>query len=284
MYPGVYAPECYNDARIEDSGIGVTVIAGQTTAGIDAQLAFAGQMTLTVAKDGSGSGTVGGGGTYAYNTLVTPTAVAAVGSILTGWTPASCSAPFFLTADKTCTATFAPSYALTVARSGTGSGTIASVPTGIDCGSDCTESYAGGTSVTLTATPAAGSKFAGWSGACTGTGSCTVTMSAAKSVAATFTALPKYTLTVVKSGTGTVTSDPAGIACGSDCSEAYISGSTVALSASPETGSTFAGWSGACSGSGGCTVTMSAAKSVSASFRLSTYPIAAVANPVAGER
>ena len=184
--------------------------------------------------------------------------------------------------DLTFATLFCPTFPCTVSKTGTGSGTIASVPTGIDCGSDCTESYAGGTSVTLTATPAAGSKFAGWSGACTGTGSCTVTMSAAKSVAATFTALPKYTLTVVKSGTGTVTSDPAGIACGSDCSEAYISGSTVALSASPETGSTFAGWSGACSGSGGCTVTMSAAKSVSASFRLSTYPIAAVANPVAG--
>jgi hypothetical protein len=73
---------------------------------------------------------------------------------------------------------------LTVAK--TGNGTITSSPAGIDCGTDCAESYAGGASVTLTATAAAGSTFTGWSGACTGTGTCTVTMNAVKSVTATF--------------------------------------------------------------------------------------------------
>ncbi|MBK8536966.1 MAG: hypothetical protein IPL59_18855 [Candidatus Competibacteraceae bacterium] len=75
-------------------------------------------------------------------------------------------------------------YALTVSKAGTGSGTVTG--TGINCGSDCTESYASGTSVILTATADTGSTFAGWNGACSGTGNCMLTMSAVKSAAATF--------------------------------------------------------------------------------------------------
>ena len=78
------------------------------------------------------------------------------------------------------------SKTLTVARAGTGSGTVSSAPSGISCGSTCTASFANGASVTLTAAAAAGSSFAGWSGACTGTGPCTVAMTAARSVTATF--------------------------------------------------------------------------------------------------
>jgi hypothetical protein len=79
-----------------------------------------------------------------------------------------------------------PSFTLTVTKAGSGSGTVTSSPAGVNCGSDCSESYASGTNVTLTAAPAAGSTFAGWSGACSGTGSCAVTMSSARSVTATF--------------------------------------------------------------------------------------------------
>jgi hypothetical protein len=76
--------------------------------------------------------------------------------------------------------------ALTVARAGTGTGTVTSSVSGINCGTTCTASYASGTSVTLTASAASGSTFAGWSGACSGTGTCTVSMTAALSVTATF--------------------------------------------------------------------------------------------------
>jgi len=67
-----------------------------------------------------------------------------------------------------------------------GSGTIASAPSGISCGAACSASYTRGTSVTLTATGTGGSTFTGWSGACTGTGPCTVSMTAARTVTATF--------------------------------------------------------------------------------------------------
>jgi hypothetical protein len=106
-----------------------------------------------------------------------------------------------VTANHTISASFAANtytYTLTVAKAGTGTGTISG--TGINCGTDCTEAYNSGTSVTLTATPDASSTFAGWSGGCTGTGTCTVTMDAAKTVTATFT-IGTYTITAT-AGTG----------------------------------------------------------------------------------
>ena len=166
--------------------------------------------------------------------------------------------------------TEAPKFALTVTVSGTGTGTVTSNPAGIDCGSDCSESYDQGTSVTLTAAAGSGSTFGGWSGSgCSGTGSCSVTMNSSKTVTATFNQQQQYTLTVTKSGTGTgtVTSSPSGIDCGSDCSESYNQGTSVILTAAAASGSTFGGWSGSgCSGTGTCTVTMNAAKSVAATF------------------
>ena len=63
---------------------------------------------------------------------------------------------------------------------GAGAGTVTGSPTGITCPATCSAPYPSGTVVTLTATPVAGSAFTGWSGAgCTGTGPCTVTVSAA---------------------------------------------------------------------------------------------------------
>jgi putative metal-binding protein/hemolysin type calcium-binding protein/List-Bact-rpt repeat protein len=81
-----------------------------------------------------------------------------------------------------------PQFTLTVSKSGTGSGTVSSSPAGIDCGADCTQDYDETATVTLSATPAAGSTFTGWSGSgCSGTGTCQVSMSAARSVTAGFT-------------------------------------------------------------------------------------------------
>jgi hypothetical protein len=75
---------------------------------------------------------------------------------------------------------------LSVTLAGAGTGSVTSSPAGITCPGDCSQAYATGTMVTLTAAPGASSTFAGWSGACVGTGTCQVTMNAAASVTATF--------------------------------------------------------------------------------------------------
>jgi len=340
---------------------------------------------------------------------------------------------------------------LSVMKTGTGTGTVTSVPAGISCGTDCTEAYAPNTMVTLTAAADNGSTFTGWtlgggwstigSGSCPGTGSCTVTISAAQAVSAnfslgaftltpsvstggsitpvstvtvpaggsqrfllgpnpgyhtvdvlvdgvsvgvvsaylfsnvsanhtiaasfaintytitasagsmgtispsgpvsvnyggsqTYTMTPSagykvadvlvdgvskgavgsytfssvsadhtiaasfspntYTLTVTKSGSGsgTVTSSPAGIQCGTDCSEAYGQNALVTLSAASDTGSVFMGWtlggawssfsSSSCPGTGPCTVTMNTAQTVVASFNLISAGLTVV-SPNGGE-
>jgi hypothetical protein len=79
-------------------------------------------------------------------------------------------------------------YLLTVTKAGSGSGSVASTPTGITCGTTCSASYTSGAVVTLTASAASGSTFSGWSGACTGTAACTVTMSGTTTAQATFSA------------------------------------------------------------------------------------------------
>jgi hypothetical protein len=161
----------------------------------------------------------------------------------------------------------------TLTASKVGSGTVSSSPAGISCGATCSGSFTAGTAVTLTAAAGSGYSFTGWSGACTGTGSCVVTMDAAKSALATFT-IQSFALTLSKAGTGsgTVTSSPAGINCGATCSSNYNSGTAATLTPAPAAGSVFAGWSGACTGTGSCVVTMDAAKSVSASFNVAPPP------------
>lgn len=80
---------------------------------------------------------------------------------------------------------------LAVAKTGSGSGTVTSNVGGINCGATCAAAFNHGSTVTLTASPASGSTFAGWSGAgCSGTGTCTVTVNAAQAVTATFNAIP----------------------------------------------------------------------------------------------
>ncbi|WP_029921172.1 InlB B-repeat-containing protein [Nevskia soli] len=164
----------------------------------------------------------------------------------------------------------AASYILTVAAAGSGSGDVTSVPEGIDCGSRCTQGYTAGVAVTLTATPASGSSFSGWSGDCSGTGACQLTLDAPHQVTATFavsTAAQK-TLQVKKAGVsnGTVTSDPAGIQCGALCSAQFAQGTVVTLTPTPDIGAVFTGWSGACTGTASCQLALTADTVVTATF------------------
>ena len=251
--------------------------------------------TLTVAKTGNGTGVVSSAPAgincgsdcdeaYPLDQVVTLSASADTGARFLGWTGGGCTGSgdctLTLTASTTVTAAFALAHTLVVTKAGAGSGTVSSSPAGIDCGTDCNEMYENGTMVTLTATPAMGSTFTGWSMGCSGTGACTVTMNAAAMVTATFT-LQQYPVTVMRAGTGsgTVMSAPAGINCGSTCTASFDSGTQVTLTATAAMGSSFAGWSGGgCSGTGSCIVTVGAATAVTATFELSSYTVRVLTN------
>jgi uncharacterized repeat protein (TIGR02543 family) len=211
--------------------------------------------------------------------MVTLTATAQTGSQFTGWSGACTGAgtcTVAMTQAQSVTATFAPfTPTLTVTLAGTGTGTVTSSPAGINCGATCAHSYNFGDTVTLTAAIGTGATFTGWTGACTGTSTCTVSMTQAQNVTATFDALtPQVTVALSGNGIGTVASSPAGINCGSSCTASFTFGAMVTLTATAQTGSTFAGWTGACSGtSATCIVTADRARAVGAEFDAVTPPL-----------
>jgi hypothetical protein len=146
---------------------------------------------------------------------------------------------------------FKPEFKLSLSKAGAGTGKVISSPAGIDCGSECAAQYEEGTKVTLEAKADEGSSFAGWSGACSGTASCEVTMTEAKSVTAEFTkeetgpVFRKLTITVI--GSGSVSADSGTIsgctsAGGSSCEGEYEQGDHVTLTETPGEGSLFNGW------------------------------------------
>ncbi len=161
----------------------------------------------------------------------------------------------FVGADAGCPAT------LTVMT--TGQGSIAGP--GLSCPGDCTEDLAPGAQVSITATPATGWSFDGWSGACAGQGStCTITMSQPRATGATFVQ-DQHTLQVSVSGAGSVTG--AGIDCPGDCEETLPSGAMITLTATADTGSAFVDWQGGCLFQGNpCVLTLQNDETAIASF------------------
>jgi hypothetical protein len=162
-------------------------------------------------------------------------------------------------------------FALSVTLSGNGS--VTSQPAGIDCGTACSTNVPANTDVTLTATPAAGHELQAWGGACaSASGStCTVSVQQATSASATFIPVAggggNVALAVAVTGNGRITSQPAGIDCGSTCNASFAAASTVTLTAAPAAGQVLQAWGGACSGSAAtCTVTMSTPRNVTAAF------------------
>ena len=216
------------------------------------------QFILSLSTVGSGTITANPqpvSGTYTAGTVVNLSATPATNFQFTGWSGActgtgACSVT--MNAATSVTATFTlKQFALVLATFGNGTITASPLPVG--------GTYGAGTVVSLTATPAANSQFTGWSGACSGSSSCSVTMDATKSVTATFT-LKQFVLTLSTVGSGTITASPAPV------NGTYAAGTVVSLTATPAAGSQFSGWSGACSGTGTCSVTMNAATSVTATF------------------
>ncbi len=221
--------------------------------------------TYTLAVDAIGSGSVSwipDQPTYDHGTIIALTASPSPTWHLVGWSgdASGSESPLNLLMDgnKSVIATFAlNTYTLSVTV--VGSGSVGRNPD--------QPSYDHGTTVDLTANPATGWTFTGWSGDATGTTNpVNVLMDANKSVTATFTA-NTYTLAVNTVGSGTVAKNPD--------QPSYDHGTSVELTASPVTGWTFTGWSGDATGSTNpVNVLMDGNKSVTATFTINTYTLA----------
>lgn len=210
--------------------------------------------------------------------VVSLTALPSGTNAFAGWlgdcTGTSTTCTLTVRSSRSATAVFSASGQSVLVVSAVGLGTVTSVPSGVTCGTQgtsCKAEFAPGTPVNLTATPDLGQGFLGWTGACSGTGACSVPMSAAQQVTALFTGT-RLPLQVVLTGAGTggVTSSAGGIDCGSGpvCGASFVPGTSVTLTASP-TGGSVPTWGGACTGTAGtspCTLLMTEARSVRMHF------------------
>jgi hypothetical protein len=175
----------------------IRVVAPPVCQAVTSSTAYATPVTITLACTGTTLAyTVTAGGGPAHGTL------GAIGGNQVSYTPAagfSGTDTFHLTATDAAGSMAAetvtvdvgpapptPTFTLTVSTTGAGSGNVTSVPAGLNCGTTCSHAYLQGTPVTLTATAVAGSMFAGWSGACVGTGTCSVTANSDQAVTADF--------------------------------------------------------------------------------------------------
>ena len=183
--------------------------------------------------------------------------------------------------DQTATAEFklkeANNFNLTVSKTGDGKGSIASKPTGINCGNDCEESFAENTLITLNSLVEKGSRFVKWSGSCSGSSlTCEIKMDANKTVTAEFEKdeAKTFLLQVYKQGAGNgiISSEPSGISCGDDCQERYPEDTTVILTAAAGADSIFEGWEGDfCEGlKPTCTVKLNSNKTATAKFAMTS--------------
>lgn len=254
----------------------VPAVAALLIGGLAAGGSSSATNTLTVTLDGQG-GTITSNpaglncsltctATFDSNAVVTLTATVAQGFRFVEWTSGPCiggTAPTCQVPlsgfDRTVTALFLPAATLQIGPRGPG--TVTAVPAGRDAGSgdlvtqpcdenesddDCPVAYVPGTRVTLTATPAAGGSFVGWSDpGCAGSGPCTITVDAAdESIVATFSPL---TVNVnLSSENARVTSSPPGIDCPDDCDGLFPARSRVTLTATPFTGHSFNRWAYGC--------------------------------------
>jgi hypothetical protein len=250
--------------------------------------------SLTVGVTGEGAVSCNGmpcAMQYVYGTSITFDAMPAAGWQLSSWDGACAGTPVAMPCVKTITvnaavlATFTrKQYKLAVTIAGTGTGSVAGT---LACdGSQkqpCTAEVSKGDAIKLTASPAAGSTFAGWGGACGGTGECALdAVSGDVEVTANFTkkVAGKTTLVVAKTGKGTITSAPAGIACAAGCSGAnasFTEGSTVELTAAAAVGYGAPTFKGCDTTTGGkCQIAMNdsdAMEEIAVAFAPSSVPV-----------
>ncbi|MBY0490137.1 MAG: Ig-like domain-containing protein [Gemmatimonadaceae bacterium] len=193
------------------------------------------------------------------------------------------------TAARRVSVGFRARQTLTVSGASSGSGTVVASDGTISCtifgasaSGPCAAAFAEGATVQLTAAATGGSAFQGWQGDCASASgaTCTLTMDRARATSPRFVGSAALIVRGAGSGFGTVSSQPAGIACSvlagnteGACTTSVLIGNSITLTPVPASGSEFIGWSGACSGSAACTVTLAQLSEVTATFRQLGVPL-----------
>ena len=204
------------------TGSGTCSVTMSAAKSVTAHFVVAHKLTLAVFTDRGGPGGTTspavGDHWYATGTVVPVTATANTGYSFAIWSGGSCTGTdpdvcsVTMDADRTVEANFTiNTWPLYLTFAGTGGGHVTSAPSGIDCTPSCNHNFDYSTTpVVLTAVAATGSQFTGWSGeSCSGTGTCSVTMTTTRNVTATFNTIPTHNLTVAVDPVGGGTTDPA---------------------------------------------------------------------------
>lgn len=289
------------------SATGATCTVTPTTTDLTTTAQFFDVQQIAVSVAGNGGGMVTGGSTIScvrsggattgtcaetatFGTSVTLTAVADAQSNFAGWagacTGTSTTCTTSLTAIRNVSATFTRrQVTMTVNLVGPGSGSVSvnGTPCVLPSGqptTTCTTTFDAGATVTLSANAAAGSNFTAFSGACSGTGNCALVLNQSQSVSATFT-ISRFPLTVTLSGTGAgAVVLPDGSSCSlalgqtsTTCTAQVNAGTNVSMAATPTIESTFEGFTGDCSGRGGCSFVMTAPRMVGVAFTRKQVPL-----------
>jgi len=251
----------------------VSVSGGGTGNGVVTSVPAGISCTITA---GASGGTCNA--TFPANSVVTLTATPLGLSSFSGYTGAcsgtSCTVATVIGTSTVVTAQFAapPTLTLAAATGSDGGGTLRSTPSGLTCAlsnmaaaGTCALAFALNSTVSIVQTPSAGSVFVNWAGACTGSGSCSVSLSSSRAVQALYRVAVPGAVTVMAGtggGNGTVSSSPGGLACSivngiksGICRAIFPVGSSVMLIAVASSGFTFTGFSGSCSGMT-CTMTV----------------------------
>ena len=252
---------------------GITITGGGTGSGVITSAPSGISCAITA---GSTGGTCSS--TFPPNAVVTLTATPSGLSSFSGYTGGctgtTCTLTMATGITSSVTAQFAapPTLSLSAASGSEGGGTLTSTPTALACtlsnvaaSGTCSAAFALNTSVTVSQVPANGSVFVQWAGACSGSGTCVVSLLQSRAVQALYRLAVPGSVTVMAgsgNGVGSVSSSPGGVACSINagvksgiCRAIFPVGSTVSLIASPVSGSTFTGFSGWCSGMT-CTLTV----------------------------
>ncbi len=251
----------------------VTVAGGGTGSGVVTSVPSGISCTITNGVTGGTCST-----SFPPNTVVsltaTPSGLASFSGYSGACTASTCTMTMAPGVTNSVTAQFTapPQLSLSAGTGSQGGGTLTSAPSGLSCtlsnaasSGSCTFAYALNTVVTVTQTPTNGSVFLNWAGACSGSGACTVPLTASRSVQAVYRLAVPGSVTVnsgAGSGNGSVSSSPGGLACAiangvksGICRAIFPVGSTVTLIPIANSGYTFTGFSGSCTGMT-CTLTV----------------------------